>query len=85
MDDADRGRVLSTGVPGVCVSEVLLEERDAELVFRLGVDVDVDRGSFGELFGVNGKELLSCCTREGGSFRSGCSSSGEGSTTIRFR
>lgn len=52
MLDADSGLVLRIGVPGVCVSEVLLEERDVELVVsRLRVEVDVEdgvRGSLGE-------------------------------------
>lgn len=51
MDDADKGRVLRTGVPGAfgCVSDVLLDESEAELVFKLGVEAEVDRGSFGEI------------------------------------
>lgn len=52
MLDAERGRVLRIGVPGVCVREVLLDERDVELVVsRLRVEVEVEdgvRGSFGD-------------------------------------
>lgn len=53
MLEAERGRVLRIGVPGVWVKEVLLEERDVELVVsRLRVEVEVEdgvRGSFGDL------------------------------------
>lgn len=45
IEEAESGRVQRIGVPGVWVSEVLLEDSDAELVVsKLGVDVDVDDG-----------------------------------------
>lgn len=70
MLDADSGLVLRIGVPGVCVRDVLLEEREAELVVsRLRVEVEVEdgvRGSLGERprrGGVCGTTSVTCGLR----------------------
>lgn len=50
MLEAERGRVLRIGVPGVWVREVLLDESDVELVVsRLRVEVEVEDGVRGSL------------------------------------
>lgn len=81
MDEAESGRVLRTGVPGAfcCVRDVLLEDSEAELVSRDGVEVEVDRGSFGEIWRFRGKELPFRVV-----LRLRSVSSAEGSTTTRL-